>query len=268
MSRLESTFTALRAANARGLITFIEAGDPDLPRSAGIVAALDRSGADVIELGVPYSDPVADGPVIQRASERAVSGGVTLRGVLDLVASVRADVRAPIVLFTYANPVFRLGAAEFAAGAAVAGVDGVLIVDLPAEEAGGLQGALSRCGLDMIFLVSPTTSGDRLVRTARCGSGFLYAISRLGVTGDGDGIVGESAALVRRIRRCSPLPVALGFGISTPEHVRVAVREADAAVVGSGLVSVIEQAGEGADVVERVETHVRWLRTALDGGWE
>ena len=259
--RLASTFARLREQKLPGLVTYVAAGDPDLPRTGGVLRALDRAGADVLEVGVPFSDPLADGPVIQRATERALAAGATLSGVLDLVKGLRSDVRAPIVLFSYANPVFRLGAERFADRAADAGVDGVLVLDLPIEEAEEFRGLLASRGIDTILLLSPTTSDDRLRRAAALGSGFLYAISRLGVTGARDTLADGAEDMVRRIRAVSDLPVALGFGISKPEHVRAVGQWADAAVVGSALVNVIAQAGTSSDLDTRVEEYVRWLKS-------
>ena len=262
MKRLADTFTRLKArGNGPGLVTYITAGDPDLPRTEGILRALDRAGADVLEVGVPFSDPLADGPVIQRATERALASGTTLSGVLQLVTRLRADLRAPIVIFSYANPILRLGAERFADEAKAAGVDGVLVLDLPIEEAAEFRALLSDRGIDTILLLSPTTTDDRLRRAAALGSGFLYAISRLGVTGARDAIADGAEDIVRRIRMVSHLPIALGFGISKPEHVREVGRWADAAVVGSALVSVIAEAGASADLNTRVEEYVRWLKS-------
>jgi tryptophan synthase alpha chain len=242
-------------------VTYVTAGDPDLPRTEGILRALDRAGADVLEVGVPFSDPLADGPVIQRATERALASGTTLAGVLAMVTRVRADLRAPIVIFSYANPILRLGAERFADEARAAGVDGVLVLDLPIEEAGDFRALLASRGIDTILLLSPTTTDDRLRRAAALGSGFLYAISRLGVTGARDAIADGAEEMVRRIRTVSSLPIALGFGISKPEHVREVGRWADAAVVGSALVSVIAEAGVSSDLTTRVEEYVRWLKS-------
>ena len=262
MKRLADTFTRLKArGNGPGLVTYITAGDPDLPRTEGILRALDRAGADVLEVGVPFSDPLADGPVIQRATERALASGTTLSGVLQMVTRLRADLRAPIVIFSYANPILRLGAERFADEAKAAGVDGVLVLDLPIEEAAEFRALLADRGIDTILLLSPTTTDDRLRRAAALGSGFLYAISRLGVTGARDAIADGAEDIVRRIRTVSPLPIALGFGISKPEHVRKVGRWADAAVVGSALVSVIAEAGAAADLNTRVEEYVRWLKS-------
>jgi len=261
VSRIAETFARLRAQQAPGLVTYVTAGDPDLARTEGILRALDRAGADVLEVGVPFSDPLADGPVIQRATERALAAGTTLAGVLDLIARVRADLRAPIVIFSYANPILRFGTERFADRAREAGVDGVLMLDLPIEEAGDFRAMLSRRGIDTILLLSPTTSDERLRKAVTLGSGFLYAISRLGVTGMRDALAPGAEDMVRRIREVSDLPVALGFGISKPEHVREVGQWADAAVVGSALVNVIAEAGASSDLNRRVEEYVRWLKS-------
>lgn len=259
MSRIAETFARLRAADRTGLITYVTAGDPSLERTRDLLPVLARAGADVIELGVPFSDPLADGPVIQRATERALAAGTTLDGVLDLVAGVRASLATPLVLFTYANPVARMGFGRFAARAAAAGVDGVLLLDLPIEEAGEMHGLLDERGIDTIFLVSPTTTPARIGMAGRMGRGFLYAISRLGVTGVRDRVADGAGELAARIRQETSLPVALGFGVSSPEHVRQIGRWADAAVVGSGLVQVIAEAGDSAALLPEVERYTRWL---------
>jgi tryptophan synthase alpha chain len=261
MTRLQETFCRIRKQRTPGLVTYITAGDPDLDRTAGILRALDRAGADVLEVGVPFSDPLADGPVIQRATERALASGATLSGVLDLLRSMRGDISAPVVIFSYANPILRLGAEQFADRARDAGVDGVLILDLPIEEADESRSMLAKRGIDTILLLSPTTTDDRLRRAAAQGSGFLYAISRLGVTGARDALVAGAQDMVERIRKVSDLPVALGFGISKPEHVREVGRWADAAVVGSALVDVIAREGASGELNTRVEEYVRWLKS-------
>jgi tryptophan synthase alpha chain len=261
MSRLAQTFERIREGGKPGLVTYITAGDPDLSKTRGVLSALDRAGADVVEVGVPFSDPLADGPVIQRATERALVSGTTLTGVLDLVAEARADLRAPMVIFSYANPILRLGAERFADRAREAGVDGVLVLDLPIEEADDFRNMLRKRGIDTILLLSPTTTDDRLRKAGALGSGFLYAISRLGVTGARDRIAAGAREMVERIRRVSRLPVALGFGISSPEHVREVGQWADAAVVGSALVSVMAEAGASNDLNTRVEEYVRWLKS-------
>ena len=260
MSRLAATFARLRQDQMAGLVTYVTAGDPDLARTAGILRALDRAGADVIEVGVPFSDPLADGPVIQRATERALAAGTTLVKVLDLLAGLRASLRPAIVIFSYANPILRLGAERFADRARDAGVDGVLVLDLPIEEADDFRALMAARAIDTILLVSPTTTDHRLQRAAALGSGFLYAISRLGVTGIRDQVADGAEDMVRRIRAVSDMPVALGFGISRPEHVREVGRWADAAVVGSALVNVIAEHGQKPGLMDEVERYVRWLR--------
>ena len=262
MSRLAKTFERFRRDERTGLITYVTAGDPDLARSGEILRALDRAGADVLEVGVPFSDPLADGPVIQRATERALAAGSTLGGVLDLIASVRQEIAAPIVIFSYANPLLRMGIDRFAARAAAAGVDGVLALDLPIEEANEFRTTLASSGIDTIFLLSPTTTDARIRKAAELGRGFLYGISRLGVTGARDQVASGAQALVGRIRACTTLPIALGFGISRPEHVAEVGTYADAAVVGSALVSLIAEASGSPQLIERVESYVRELKSA------
>ena len=253
-------FERIRAQKRTGLVTYVTAGDPDMARSADILCALDRAGADLLEVGIPFSEPLADGPVIQRATERALAAGTTASGVLDLVTRIRSTVKAPIVLFTYANPVLRMGVDEFGDRAREAGVDGVLVLDLPIEEAGSFRDAMAKRDIDMIFLLSPTTTDARVREAAKLGRGFLYGISRLGVTGTRDTVADGAEILATRMRAATSLPIALGFGISSPEHVRQIGKFADAAVVGSGLVGVIAEAGRSPDLIERVESYVRWLK--------
>lgn len=260
MSRIADTFGRIRASKQPGLVAYVTAGDPNLERTADILASLASSGADVLEVGVPFSDPLADGPVIQHASERALAGGATLRRTLQMIAGARARIAAPIVIFTYANPVLRMGEAAFVRAAVEAGVDGVLVLDLPVEEAGPFRGRLVEAGLDPIFLLSPTTTDERIRASAAMGSGFLYVISRLGVTGARDRMASDVEPLLKRIRAQSDLPLAVGFGISRPEHVADVGRWADAAVVGSALVNVIAEHGASADVAERAGAYVRWLK--------
>jgi len=237
----------------------VTGGDPDLHRSEQVLLALERGGADIIEIGVPFSDPVADGPVIQRASERALAAGATLERVLALCSRVRSRISAPVVLFTYLNPMLRFGWSRFAAKAADAGVDGLLVVDLPLEEFTSLGDPVREAGIDPILLLSPTTTQARIRRAAAAGSGFLYAISALGVTGARAEVSDEARRLVERIRPETRLPVAVGFGISGPDQVRQVGRWADAAVVGSSIVKVIAETGDHDDLAERVENRVRWL---------
>jgi tryptophan synthase alpha chain len=261
-SRITEAFARIRADKRPGLVTYTTAGDPDLARSGDILQALDRGGADVIEVGVPFSDPLADGPVIQRATERALAAGGNLRSTLALIEKIRPRLTAPVVVFSYANPLLRMGVEQFAQAAASAGVDGVLALDLPIEEAGGFRETLAAAGLDTIFLLSPTTTDERIRKAAELGRGFLYGISRLGVTGARDRVASGAETLVKRIRAHTSLPIALGFGISRPEQVAEVTKYADAAVVGSALVALIAEHGGSRDLADRVETYVRWLRGA------
>jgi tryptophan synthase alpha chain len=261
-SRITEAFARIRADKRPGLVTYTTAGDPDLARSGDILQALDRGGADVIEVGVPFSDPLADGPVIQRATERALAAGGNLRSTLALIEKIRPRLTAPVVVFSYANPLLRMGVEQFAQAAASAGVDGVLALDLPIEEAGGFRETLAAAGLDTIFLLSPTTTDERIRKAAELGRGFLYGISRLGVTGARDRVASGAETLVKRIRAHTSLPIALGFGISRPEQVAEVTTYADAAVVGSALVALIAEHGRSRDLPDRVETYVRWLRGA------
>jgi tryptophan synthase alpha chain len=263
MSRLSDTFDRLREARRGGLVAYVTAGDPDARRSARVLDAVARGGADVIEVGVPFSDPLADGPVIQRATERALAAGMTLRGSLDLVREFRGTHATPVVLFTYANPVVRMDPVAFAAAAKSAGVDGVLILDYPVEEAEPLRGPLVAAGLDPIFLISPTTTDDRIRQSTTLGAGFLYVISRLGVTGTRDSLADDIGPLLSRVRAQATLPVAVGFGISRPAHVAEACRYADAAVVGSALVQEIANHADSDRLPEHVADYVAWLKSGL-----
>ncbi len=260
-SRLADIFSG---SSGSRLVTYVTGGDPDETRSAEVLRALGRAGADVLEVGVPFSDPLADGPVIQRASERALRAGTSLQSVLDLIEQVRPDVEAGIVVFTYANPVLRLGVEAFTARAAAVGVDGVLVLDLPVEEAGPFRQQVVAAGLDQIFLLSPTTTNERLAAAAELGRGFLYGISRLGVTGARSEVGGGARQLVERIRRVSSLPVAVGFGVSHPDHVREIGQWADGVVVGSALVDVIAREADSGRLIPAVEEYIKWLRSGTD----
>jgi len=256
-SRLSRIF---EASGGPRLVTYVTGGDPDTATSTRILRALARAGADVLEVGVPFSDPLADGPVIQRASERALRGGATLATTLDQIEEIRADVDAGIVVFSYANPILRMGLEAFTSRAAAVGVDGVLVLDLPIEEAGPFRAALVAARIDPIFLLSPTTTDRRLAAAAALGRGFLYGISRLGVTGARAEVSGDARRLVERIRAVTALPVVVGFGVSRPEHVREIGRWADGVVVGSALVDVIARHGASEALIPEVERYVRWLR--------
>jgi tryptophan synthase alpha chain len=261
VSRIDAAFRDLRREGRPGLVTYVTAGDPDLERSREILVRLARAGADVLEVGVPFSDPLADGPVIQRATERAIAAGATLVKVLGIVSDVRSLVNVPIVIFSYANPILRMGLEEFVSRARQAGVDGVLALDVPPEEAGQFREALSRARIDTIFLLSPTTSAARIRRAAALGTGFLYGISRLGVTGAREQLADSARELAERVRQETAMPLALGFGLSRPEHVREIAAFADAAVVGSALVNVIAEHGQSPTLLDEVERYVRWLKS-------
>lgn len=239
MGRIEEAFNELRREGKKGFIPFITAGDPDLETTRGLLIEL--SGATVIELGVPFSDPMADGPVIQRSSERALRHGLGVGDVLETVASARRTIETPIILFSYFNPLLQFGLKRLAAEAKAAGVDGVLVTDLSPEEAGEFDAELRANELDMIFLVAPTSTDERLKLVAERARGFIYAVSRAGVTGVQTNVSAEAEKLVNRMRRFSSLPIAVGFGISTKEQVRDVQRYADAVVIGSAIVAEMER---------------------------
>lgn len=266
MSRLNDTFARLRSSSQTGLVTYVTAGDPDEERFTQVLRALDRAGSDVLEIGIPFSDPLADGPAIQRASERALMAGTTLNSSLALLRDVSSSLSAAVVIFTYVNPILAMGIERFMSRAKEAGVDGVLILDLPIEEAQELRDKAVSAGIDPIFLLSPTTVDARIKKASELGRGFLYAISRLGVTGERDTIAKGARELGERIRRITTMPVAMGFGISNPQHVTQIGQWADAAVVGSGLVNTIARVANSDDLAGEVERYVHWLRvgTARD----
>jgi tryptophan synthase alpha chain len=265
-TRITQRFAALRGAGEMGLVAYLTAGDPTLDATEKFVLALADAGADVIELGVPFSDPVADGPVIQRASERALRSGTTLAGVLGLVKSLRARTEVPLVLFSYYNPVLQMGLEKFADAASAAGTDGVLITDVTPEEAGEYRAAMCPRGLDTIFLAAPTSTDERLALISKATSGFLYLISRTGVTGTKDQLADELPALARRVRRFTELPIAIGFGISLPGHVSLLGGLADAAVVGSALVEEIERADSIEAAAAALGARVKLLKGAAAAG--
>jgi tryptophan synthase alpha chain len=240
-SRISRRFAELRDSGEMGIVAYITAGDPTVEATEKFVLALAEAGADVIELGVPFSDPLADGPTIQRASERALAGGVTLWGVLELVKKIRTRSEVPLVLFSYYNPIFQMGLEKFAEAASQAGADGVLVTDLTPEESGEYRKILAAHQLDTIFLAAPTSDDERLRIISEASSGFLYLISRTGVTGAKDALPDDLPSLLRRARSFTKLPIAVGFGISLPGHVSVLGGLADAAVVGSALVAEIEK---------------------------
>jgi tryptophan synthase alpha chain len=264
--RIESRFAKLARAGEMGLVAYITAGDPSLDATEKIVLAAAEAGADVIELGVPFSDPVADGPTIQRASERALRSGTTLAGVIELIKRVRAKSDVPLILFSYYNPILQMGVEKFAALAAAVGADGALATDLTPEEAGEYRAAMRSHGLDTIFLAAPTSTDARLAKIAEVSSGFLYLISRTGVTGERIALPEDLPELARRVRRFTKLPLAVGFGISQPSHVSMLGGIADAAVVGSALVAEIEKSTGADDAAAHVAARIRILKNAAREG--
>ena len=265
-TRIAQRFAELRASGELGIIAYITAGDPSLDATYKFVLALAEAGADVIELGIPFSDPLADGPTIQRASERALKAGTTLAGVLDLVRRIRESSQVPLILFGYYNPIFQMGVEKFAAAASAAGADGVLVTDLTPEESVDYRRILAAHRLDTVFLGAPTSTDERLATIAACTSGFLYLISRTGVTGAKDSLPDELPALLRRARAITKLPIAVGFGISLPGHVSLLGGLADAAVVGSALVSEIENAKSVDAAATALAARVGTLKEAARHG--
>jgi tryptophan synthase alpha chain len=265
-TRIGERFAQLRASGELGIVAYITAGDPSLDATLRFVLALAEAGADVIELGVPFSDPLADGPTIQRASERALKSGTTLASVIDLVRRIRQSSQVPLVLFSYYNPLLQMGLEKFARAASQAGADGVLATDLTPEESADYRRVLADHHLDTIFLGAPTSTDERLAKIAAVSSGFLYLISRTGVTGAKDALPNDLPALIRRARLVTQLPIAVGFGISLPGHVSVLGGLADAAVVGSALVSEIENAKSVEAASVALATRIRSLKQAATHG--
>lgn len=263
MTRISQTFSALRARGEVALIPFITAGDPDIETTFALVQEMVRRGSDIIELGVPFSDPMADGPTLQRAAERAVRNGTSLSHILGLVSRLRQSLSVPILLMGYYNPIFRYGGERFAQDARRAGVDGVLCVDLPPEEADELKRATDLHDLDMIFLLAPTSSLARAQVVLTRARGFIYYVAVTGVTGARTTLPTDLGDMVRRIRAISPVPVGVGFGISSPEQAAQVAGVADAAIVGSAISRIIEQSLGQADMVERVGAFVAQLKSAL-----
>ena len=264
MSRIEKRFAALSAAGKKGLIPFMTAGDPDPARTVEFMHALAAGGADVIELGVPFSDPMADGPVIQRSSERALARGVSLRKVLDDVRQFRTqDAETPVVLMGYANPIERMGVEAFARAASEAGVDGVLVVDYPPEEAADFARIMGEVDIDPIFLLAPTSSIDRIEAVGKVASGYVYYVSLKGVTGAGNLDVADIASRMPSIRSKVPLPIGVGFGIRDAQTARAVSQTSDAVVIGSRIVQLLEQA-DPADAVQSLTAFIAEVRQAID----
>ena len=262
MGRIEAAFSKAKRDGKKGFIPFITAGDPDLGTTAELLVELSQSGATVIELGVPFSDPMADGPVIQRASERALKHGFGLLEIFETTARVRSQMDTPLVLFSYLNPLMQYGLSKLTRNAHAAGIDGILVTDLTPEESEEFVAAAKASELDSIFLVAPTSTDERLRLITEHASGFVYAVSRAGVTGARENLSGEAELLLTRVRRFSKLPIAVGFGISTAEQVTETCAYADAAVVGSAIVSEIEKLGNDPDLVKKIGSYVRKLTSA------
>src|ERR1700693_4177204 len=264
--RIEKFFATLRAAGEMAMVAYITAGDPSLDATLEFVLALEEAGTDVIELGVPFSDPLADGPTIQRASERALKSGASLPKILELVGRIRKTSEIPLVLFSYYNPILQMGLETFAAAASEAGVDGVLATDLSPEESVEYRRILARHHLDTIFLCAPTSTDERLASIAACSSGFLYLVSRTGVTGAKDKLPDDLPSLLRRVRNFTTLPIAVGFGISLPGHVTLLGGLADAAVVGSSLVAEIEHEKTPQQAAKALRERIATLKQAARHG--
>jgi tryptophan synthase alpha chain len=263
MKRIEEKFKALRAKNEKALIVYLTAGDPSLSITKKLIFALEKAGADILEIGVPFSDPNADGPVIQAASQRSLKAGTTLEGVLKMVAEVRKISEIPIVLFGYFNPVFSYGVKKFALAAREAGVDGVLVVDLPHEEAKELRNYTDAVGIDFISLIAPTTDKDRLKKIATNATGFLYYISITGITGTAAPKIGNIKTEVEKIRKITNLPIAVGFGISKPEQAKAIGRFADGIVIGSAVVRLIADNKNNRNLTKAVVSFVCEVKNAL-----
>lgn len=263
MSRIGSRFEQLQREGRKALITFITAGDPDCALTERLVPAMAAAGADIIELGIPFSDPMADGPTIQLSSERALAGGANLRSVLAMVKNIRRGCDVPLLLMGYYNPVFAFGLERFCTEAAAAGVDAVLIVDLPPEEAEELVCFTRKQGIDFIPLLTPTSDSSRMHKISKCGSGFIYYVSVAGVTGTRASLAADIGVMVEKIRAETALPVAVGFGISTPRQAATVARLADGVVVGSALVKLFEEFA-GDELVRKVTETIRDLKSGME----
>jgi tryptophan synthase alpha chain len=260
MTRIGKMFETLKLQNRKGLIAYLTAGDPTPDRTPALVEALVRGGADLIELGVPFSDPIADGPVIQAAGERALKAGTTLARVLEIAAEIRKSSEVPLLLFTYLNPVLRYGLERLAADAARAGIDGCLLTDASVEEAHEYIGAMHAHGLDTVFLAAPTSTPRRLELVARYSTGFVYLVSRTGVTGVRESLSSQVAPLIQAVRAATDLPLAVGFGVSRPEHVAELGGQVEAVVVGSAIVRTIERNADNPSLEIQLESQVRELK--------
>lgn len=265
-SRLDATFGALRARRERALVAYFTAGDPSLAITRKLVVEAARRGADVIELGIPFSDPLADGPVIQRATQRALAAGVTLPRVLELVREMRGEVSAPLVFLTYYNPILAFGLKAFCRTSVEAGIDGVIVADLPPEESGPLRAEAVAAGLDLIHLVAPTSTPERMRRIARASEGFVYMVSLTGVTGERAALAPELTQQLRALRAITTKPVCVGFGIGTPDQAALVGQLADGVIVGSAIVRLVEQHGASAELLSRVGDFIAGLKAPLRAG--
>jgi tryptophan synthase alpha chain len=265
-SRLDATFAALRARRERALVAYITAGDPSLAITRRLVGEAARRGADVVELGIPFSDPLADGPVIQRATQRALAAGVTLPRVLELVREMRGEVSAPLVFLTYYNPILAFGLKAFCRTSVEAGIDGVIVADLPPEEAAPLRTEAVAAGLDLIHLVAPTSTPERMRKIARASEGFIYLVSLTGVTGERAALAPELSQQLRALRAITTKPVCVGFGIGTPEQAALVGRVADGVIVGSAIVRLVEQYAASAELLTRVGDFIAGLKAPLRSG--
>ncbi len=262
-SRIGRAFGRLEAERSRALIAYITAGDPAPSRSVELILALERGGADIIELGVPFSDPIADGPVIQRASDRSLKAGTNVKIVLQLIRELRQKSEVPLIVFSYLNPILRYGFERFTEDAAAAGADGALLTDLNIEEAEHYVAEMRKHNLDCVFLATQTTSDERLAEIARWSSGFVYLVSMAGVTGVRETLSSAALPLIKRARAQTDIPLAIGFGLSKPEHMRAVAPYADAAIVGSAFMRVIEEHGDEADLAERLSSLAADLKQGL-----
>lgn len=264
MNRIEETFASLKSAGRKALIPYIMAGDPDLETTAALVVELDRRGADLVELGVPFSDPIADGPTIQRAALRALDRGTTLRTIVETVSSIREHSGIPVVLMTYYNPVLAYGIGDLCRDAARAGVDGLIVPDLPPEEGAELSAACRRHGLTVIFLVAPTSTTARIELVSRHTTGFVYCVSLTGVTGARGKLADGVDAFMAQVRSHTDRPLGLGFGISSPVQACEAARLADGVIVGSAIINVMEEHADAPDMLRSVGEYVASLRAGID----
>ena len=262
-SKLDRTFTQLRQRGEKALIAYLMAGDPSLQDTEQLVVALEQAGADIIELGVPFSDPIADGPVIQQAAERALRIGTSLRAILSMVAGLRNKTQVPLVLMAYYNSIHAFGPERFCQEAAQVGIDGLILPDMPPDEAGPLKGPAAAAGLPLIYLLAPTSTAERRTFVARQSQGFVYYVSLTGITGAKLANLDDVEKNVKKIRKVTDVPVAVGFGVATPEDAAKVAAIADGVIVGSAIVKQIAAHQQKPDMVKQVATFVRSLKTAM-----